>query len=163
MGTNRGLLLLIGVGLLTGCVAGGPSVTDVASFPIPSAVPTVTESAEGMPVGEQPTATGEWASPLATPGSEVRPPAVESLSTPAPVEMARADLARRLHTDVSLIKEIEVTFRAPDLDVMPCLADIGQHEALFGNLSNVQWITLSVKGNDHHYVALGELVLYCEE
>jgi len=163
MRTNRGLLLLIGVGLLTGCVAEGSSIDGVEPSLVPSAVPTATESPEETPVGVKPTTTGERALPLATPRGEVRPPAVESLSTPSPVEMARADLARRLHTDVSLIEKTGLTFRAPDLDGMPCLADIGEQEALFGNLSSVLWITLSVKGNDHHYVALGELVLYCEE
>jgi hypothetical protein len=163
MRSRRGLLSLISVGLLVGCVAAGPSVTDVVPSLVPSAVPTATEVVEGATIGVKPTATGERVSPLATSRAEVRPPAVESLSPSTPVEIARADLAHRLHTDVSLIETIVVTFRAPDLEVMPCLADIEECGPLFGNLNSVQWIALSVKGNDHRYVALGELVLYCEE
>jgi hypothetical protein len=163
MRSRRGLLSLIGAVLLTGCVAGDSPVTDVAPSFVPSAVPTATGVVERATVGVKPTATGERIQPLATPEAEVRPPAVENHSTPAPVEMARADLARRLHTDVSLIEMTDMTLRAPDRDLMPCLAYLGEQEGLFGNLSSVQWITLSVKGNDHHYVALGELVLYCEE
>lgn len=76
--------------------------------------------------------------------------------------MARLDLAHRLNTDIIWIDVVEVVTREPDADIMPCLADETLFRGLRENLGEVQWISLSVKGNIYHYIALGDFIQYCD-
>lgn len=139
------LPLIITIGLITGCVAGTATPRSTAS-PSPTIMPTDTST---VPPSPRPT--------------EQRPPAIEEQATPMPVQMARADLARRLNTDIDLIEIVDVSTRAPDPAEMPCLAEGTVPERVWRGLEEVEWITLSVKGNQHHYLAWGEMVIYCEE
>ena len=90
------------------------------------------------------------------------PPAVENIATPTPAEFARADLAHRLNADIALVEVVSMVAREPDADEMPCLSDDRVFRDLWVDAESVGWITLSVKGNLHHYVALGDLVIYCD-
>jgi hypothetical protein len=91
------------------------------------------------------------------------PPAVEPLATPTAIESARADLAHRLNAEVALVEVVSVTTREPEPAKMPCLAEDTVSRRIWGSAEGVTWITLSVKGNIHHYVALGDVVIYCDE
>lgn len=139
------LSLLIAIGLTAGCVAGTATPRSTES-PSPTIMPTDTRT---VPPSPRPT--------------EQRPPAIEEQATPTPAQMARADLAHRLNADVALIEIVDVSKRAPDPDEMPCLAEGTVPERVWRELEEVEWITLSVKGNRHHYLAWGEVVIYCEE
>lgn len=161
------LLILVAVTLVaSGCAmdAQTPSSSDLtpgASRPPDS--PTVPR-----PMPETPLAT-ETSQPSAahtTPGTpitgESMPPAVEDIATPTAAETARADLAHRLNTETGLVEVVDVVMRPPEPEIMPCLADGVVPEELWRRAEQVKWITLSVKGNVYHYVALGDLVVYCE-
>jgi hypothetical protein len=87
---------------------------------------------------------------------------VEDIATPTPAELARADLAYRLNADIALVEVVSVVTREPDEDEIPCLTSDAIAEDLWGRVEEVRWIALSVKGNVHHYVALGDLVIYCD-
>jgi hypothetical protein len=88
---------------------------------------------------------------------------VEDIATPTPAELARADLAYRLNANISLVEVVSVVTREPDGEEMPCLTGDTISEKFWGRVDEVGWITLSVKGNIHHYVALGDVIIYCEE
>lgn len=154
------------IGLVAGCSVGVVSHRDVELLSIPSPLPTPVMELKTPPVGEPPEMPADRAThdALSLPPSVGHrpPPAVEDHFPPTPVEMARADLAHRLHTETSLVDVVEAVTREPDVEVMRCLGDILSEE-LWSDLSEVEWISLSVKGNVHHYVALGEVVLYCDE
>jgi len=158
MFTNKLLPWLIFVGLLTSCAIDTP----LSSTPKPSSRPIHTEISVTPSASKTPETPTVQATPDA-PSTKERPPAVEDMSTPAPVETARADLAQRLHTDVARIEVIDVTAREPDIEDMPCLADKPTFEKLGESVEEIQWITLSVKDNIYHYVAWGDQVIYCEE
>lgn len=162
MVTNKLLILLLVIGLATGCVIGVSSPRGDEPSPLPSPLPTQTGASETAPASETPETPADRATPDVPPPAERRPPAIEDSSPPTPVEMARSDLAHRLHTDIFLIDVVGVVAREPDVEVMPCLASDAVAERLWANLGEVQWISLSVKGNVHHYVALGDLVIYCD-
>ncbi len=165
--TNKLLPLLVVVGLAAGCVAGVSSPPgDGEPLPVSSPLPTQTGESDAAPAGETPEAPSRQATPDVSPAVERQlPPAVETLSPSTPVEAARSDLARRLHVDAFWIEVVEVVVREPDTVVMPCLAEDAAFEKLGEGLDEVrvQWISLSVKGSVHHYVALGDLVVYCGE
>jgi hypothetical protein len=91
------------------------------------------------------------------------PPVVENVMTPTAAETARVDLAHRLNADAALVDVVDVIMRPPEPETMPCLADGTAPEELWGRAEKVKWITLSVKGNRYHYLALGDLVSYCSE
>jgi hypothetical protein len=167
---NKLLFLLVVVGLTVGCTThvsisatAQPSHTPSPSTPY--SFPTQTGiSVETVPAAEVVQIPADRATFAIPPSIDHRPPpAVDHHLPPTSVEMARADLAHRLHADVSVIKVTEVGLREPNLEVMPCLADLSRYEELWKNLSEIEWIVLSVKGNIHHYVAVGDLVLYCDE
>lgn len=171
MVTNKLLFLLVVIGLTAGCGAGTASPRDIEPSPtwslISSPIPTQTRFSETEPAGGTPEAPADRVAPdLPTPVEgrpPAMPPAVEDISPPTPVEAARADLAHRLHTDIAWVEVVGVATRAPDAGVMPCLASDAVAEELWVNLSEVEWISLSVKGNVHHYVALGAWVIYCDD
>jgi hypothetical protein len=140
------LPLMITIGLIAGCVAGTATPRGTESSPAPTVPQTDTSTVQPSP---RPT--------------EQRPPAVEEQATPMPAQMARADLARRLNTDTALIEIVDVSTRAPDPAEMPCLADGTVPERVWRGLEEVTWVTLSVKSNRHHYLAWGEMAIYCEE
>jgi hypothetical protein len=142
------LMLLMLISLTVGCAT--PASPEASDAP-ESTKTEVGETAEPIE-----TATAQATMP------ESRPPAVEDMSTPTPAEMASIDLAHRLNADVQFVEVVEVTTRAPDPDEMVCLTDGSVPEALWTRAETVQWIALSVKGNLYHYVALGDLVVYCE-
>jgi hypothetical protein len=168
--TNKLLVVLVVGGLIMGCTArvsvSTPAQPSHAPSPsTPSPLPTQTGiSVKTVPATEVIQTPADRATFTVPPSIDHQfPPAIDDHLPPTSVETARADLAHRLHTDVSLIKVTEVGLREPDLEVMPCLADLSRYEELWKNLSEIEWIALSVKGNIHHYVAVGDLVLYCDE
>jgi hypothetical protein len=165
MGASRGLLLLIGVGLLTGCVAKGSSKTDDVSSSLPPPLPTDGESLHmEVPEGETPEAPVNRPTPGVTPPAERSQPPSEELESPLrPVSIAQFDLARRLRIKPAWVEVIEVTIREPDPETMPCLASDAVADALPADLSQVWWITLSAKGSLYHYVAAAGDVFYCNE
>jgi hypothetical protein len=157
--------------LVTGCSVGMSSQSGVEPLPVPSSIPsplptqTMTLRTEVAPVNEVPEIpVGQTPSSVPLPAEHRPPPARDDLSLPTPVEMARFDLADRLHTDVTRVQVMGVVTREPDAEVMLCLGDNTLFKRLWEDLVDVQvqWISLSVKGNVHHYAALGGLVIYCE-
>jgi len=89
-------------------------------------------------------------------------PPAQGFATPTPVDLARADLAIRLHADIALVELVSLVKGAPDGEAMPCLTDGRLAEELWSRVEEVAWITLSVKGSAHHYVGVGNRVIYCE-
>lgn len=166
MSICRLLRLMIIVGLTAGCattapVSPGPGPTTEASRP--SSSPTPRPDIPQTPtVSEASPTPASRVTREAPRGSEYRPPAVEDIATPTPAELARADLAYRLNADIALVEVVSVVTREPDEDEMPCLTSDAIAEDLWGRVEEVRWIALSVKGNVHHYVALGDLVIYCD-
>ncbi len=167
------LFLLTIVGLTTGCSVQMSSQHDVepslVSSPIPSPLPTQTIALETaiVPVEGRPETLVEQSTPGAPPPAERQPPpARDDPSPPSPAEMARFDLADYLHTDVAWVQVVDVVVREPDAEVMSCLGNEPLFEKLWGDdqvTVQVDWISLSVKGNIYHYVALGDRVTYCDE
>jgi hypothetical protein len=101
------------------------------------------------------------APPTESAGKERQPPYDEPRAPPPPAEMARRDLARRLRVRRDLVSVVQIEFREPDADRMPCLAQDSVAKEL-GDSPQVQWISLSYRGKPYHYVAVRESVLYCE-
>lgn len=161
--TNKLLSLLVVVGLTAGCATRVSSPCGTGPAPLPSPLSTQTGVSETAPANETPETPVDRVTPDVPLPVERRPPAVEDHSPPTPVETARVDLAHRLHTDIFLIDVVKVVAQEPDAEVMPCLAGDAVPEELWVSLSEVQWISLSVKGNVHRYVALGDLIIYCGE
>lgn len=153
MRMNKWLFPLIVVGLAVGCAktAGPPlSPTSAPATPIPALTPSASL--------QRPR------SPAATPSAEYQPPVDDGPSMPlSPAAQARIDLARRLRIDSDRIDVVNVTARELDEAVISCLTRGGGSEKLWADLEEVQWITLAVKDKVHHYVALDELVIYCDE
>lgn len=171
MVANKLLFLLMVVGLVTGCSVGMSSQSGVELLPVPSSIPsplptqTVVLGTEITPVNEAPETPVEQMTPGIPPPAGLRPPPARNDPAPlTPVEMARFDLADRLHTDVTWVQVMGVVTREPDAEVMLCLGDNALFKRLWEDLVDVQvqWISLSVKGNVHHYAALGDLVVYCK-
>lgn len=137
-----------------------PGVTLPPALPIdasPLLSPLTTPTPHIMPITLP---TAQTATP--PPSEYHRPPIDKDFLPPTPAETAQADLAHRLHVDIGWIKVTEIVAREPNTEDMPCLARDSVPEGLWMNLDEVQWISLSVKGNVHHYVALGDLVIYCD-
>ena len=165
--TLTGLVMTLIAG--AGCMSRPAETTDDMSK-LQESTATSTLSAGVSPlVSPLPTAMppGKAVAPpalvTAVPSGQSRPPAIEVYATPPPAETARADLAHRLHTDIALIQIVQVITREPDADEMPCLAEQSMSQKLWADLNEVQWISLSVKGNIHYYAAMGDLILYCEK
>lgn len=157
MWRRRWFLLVMIALMLSGCgretvVPSRTSSQEATRAPTESAVPAPIEPAEGSstaPVSAPPTAG-------------TRPPARFERATPTPGETARADLAHRLNADVKLVDIVDVVSRAPEPDGMPCLRDRSIPHEIWSHASEVIWITLSVKGNRYHYLALGDVVVSCD-
>lgn len=163
MDASNLLLLLGAVGLVTGCVAGGPSARDAERPPIYSPTPTHAgapkASADGTP--ETPPNAVIPRAPSPAPN---RPPAVIELGSPrTSVEMSRADLAHRLDADVALIEVAEASFgRVTDQD-RQCVAEGSLEHRLLARGGDVQHIHLLLKGRLYRYLGLGELAIYCPD
>lgn len=160
------LLILVAVALLaSGCAmdaqtSSSSDLTPGASRPPDS--PTVPRSISQTPLTSEPSQPSAAHTTPGTPIGEPMPPAVEDIATPTAAETARADLTHRLNTETGLVEVVDVVIRPPEPETMPCLADGVVPEELWRRAEQVKWITLSVKGNVYHYVALGDLVVYCE-
>jgi hypothetical protein len=110
-----------------------------------------------------PETPADRATPHVPPPTERRPPPVDLEDAPfTPVAMAQADLSRRLRVDIAWIEVVEVVSREPSAEDIRCLAGDSASEERWANLDKIQRITLSVKGNVHHYVALENLIIYCD-
>lgn len=160
------LLFLIALALLVSGCAGSlqatPGADNNPGASYPSESPTVPRHALKTPISSEPSQPSVPRSTIPTPTTgESMPPAVEDITTPTAVETARADLAHRLNADTDLVEVVDVVVRPPEPETMPCLADEVIPEELWGRAEEVKWMTLSVKGNVYHYVALGDLVSYC--
>ena len=127
-------------------------------------LPTQTGISETVPASQTPEMDADRTPPPLPPPSKHRPPPIDMDDLPpTPIDRARANLSRRLHVDIVWIEVAEVVLREPNAEDMPCLAGKSVSEELWVNLDEVQWISLSVKGNIHHYIALGDVVIYCDE
>jgi hypothetical protein len=161
---NKSLLLLTIVGLVAGCSARTPSQPDGEPSPVPSVIPsplptqTIPLETETVPVDETPEAPTEQLSP----GESGQPPVDRDGALRPPVEGARRDLARRLQVDLAWVEVVETVTRQPDAETMPCLTNGTVPEELWANLDQVQWITLSVKQQVHHYLVLDDFIVYCQ-
>jgi len=164
--TNKLLPLLVVVGLAAGCAAGVSSPPGGGEpLPVSSPLPTQTGESDAAPAGETPEAPSKQATPdVSYPAEHWQPPVDVDDSPHTLVGMARDDLAHRLRIDLVWVEVVEVVAREPDAEVMSCLA-MGEiyHKDMLTDLGEVQWISLSVKGNIHHYVAFADGVIYCEE
>ncbi len=167
MVTNKLLLSLIVIGLVTGCTAEtsfqGEAEATLTPKSIPSPLATQTGDSEPPPATE----TSEMPTNAAVPDTPFpveseQPPDSERRSPRPPVEGARRDLARRLQVDLALVEVIEAVTQEPDVEMMPCLANGTVTEELWVNLDEVQWITLSVKKQVHHYLVLDDFIVYCQ-
>ena len=172
MVANKLLFLLTVIGLVTGCSVGMPSQRDAEPSPVPSSIPSPLPTQTVVLETEVASVNGTLEIPVEQAPSSVPlptehrpPPARDDLSLPTPVETARLDLADRLHTDVAWVQVMSVVTREPDAEVVLCLGDNASFRKLWEDLVDVQvqWISLSVKGNVHHYVALGDWVAYCDQ
>jgi hypothetical protein len=165
------------IGLVLVAVLGvqcSPGVVDrtntVEQSPIPPLSPT---SPAPLPTDEPiqanptPTIAPDRASatPTSLPAVDqgLQPPVDVDNVPPVPAQAARFDLARRLRLDARLISVVEITTQVPSPKEMPCLAGGLLDEDLSASGQEVQWITLSAKGKIYHYVALRDLIVYCEE
>ncbi|MCP4540857.1 MAG: hypothetical protein GY832_27285 [Chloroflexi bacterium] len=165
------LFLLLVIGLITGCSTRTSPQQDAEPSPIPSPIPsprptqTPPLETETVPVNEATEILGEQPPSIVPPPAEHRPP--PSRDDPEPhtlAEMARFDLADRLYTDVDSVQVMGVVTRELDADVMSCIEDEPLFEKLWEDDQGerqVEWISLSVKGNVHHYIVLGDWVAYC--
>lgn len=117
-----------------------------------------------MPASQTPEMDADRTPHPLPPPSKHQPPPIDTDDSPlTPIEMARADLSRRLKVDAVWIEVVEVVTREPNAEDMPCLAGNSVPEELWVNLDEVQWISLSAKGNIHHYIVLGDLIIYCDK
>jgi hypothetical protein len=161
------LIFLIAVALLiSGCAASSQTTSGLDTKPgatRPPDSPTVPRPVPETPLASEPSQPPAADTKPGTPiTGESMPPAVEDITTPTAAETARADLAHRLNADIALVEVVDVVMRPPERETMSCLADGLVPEELWGRAEEVKWITLSVKGNVYHYVALGDLVVYCD-
>jgi hypothetical protein len=162
MVTNELFYLLIVVGLVTGCVAGVPAPPCSEPPHIPLSLPTQPPVSETVPASETSATSTDRAMLSASPPAERMPLAFDDDdSPPTPVEVARANLARRLDVDLAQVEAVEVVPGDVAVEDLQCLADRLLAQRLLAQPGEVQWIHLSVKGNAHYYVALGQLVIYC--
>jgi len=164
MVTNKLLPLLTIIGLVTGCAGAMPVPSSPEPSDTPTTLPTQTRVPEIAPAGEMPETPADGATPFAPAPAEHRPPAFDDdNSLPTPVEIARADLARRLDVDVAQVEVVEVVAGKVVTGYSQCVADNLLAQRLLAQPGEVQWIRLSVKGNAHCYAALGHLVIYCPQ
>jgi hypothetical protein len=178
MRANRPLFLALAILVAiaaAACASLADTPTGQAKEPTAIPVASPTTLSRGEPTGVAISATSPG--PVGTRATDT--PATESgkqpapagdmpsskgyLDTSVPAQSARIDLAARLHTDADLVEILDVTSQKPDPQTMPCLADGSLAEELWSRAETVEWISLSIKGNLYHYLALGDLLLYCEE
>lgn len=161
-------LFLIALALLVpGCAGGLPPTPETnmdSGASRPSESPAAPRLPSRTPISNEPPQPLAPRSTIPAPTTdESMPPAVEDVMTPTAAETARADLAHRLNADAALVEVVDAVMRPPEPENMPCLTDGTVPVELWGRAEEVKWITLSVKGNRYHYLALGDLISYCNE
>ena len=159
---SRSLFLFISIGLIAGCIAGTSDQHGIETVVISSPFPTQSGNLE--PVTETLDTYKDETSPYVLPLDQPKqqPPPSGGDPPRTPVGMAKSDLARRLQVDLAWVEVVEVATREPDEEIVSCLTGDGAYEQLWADLDEVQWITLSVKASLYHYVALVDLVVYCD-
>jgi len=157
------LFLFVSISLIAGCVIGTPGQHSVEPASTLSPLPTQPGDLPTSIIETPEMSTIEPATldvfPLSTP--EQQPPADDAPPRTL-VGMTKADLARRLRVDPAWVEVVQVAAREPDTQVMSCLNNGAAPERTWENLDEVQWITLSVKGEVYYYVALVDLISYCD-
>ena len=160
--TNKLLPLLIAIGLTTGCATRTPAPPSPELSYTPTPLSTRTGVSETVPASEALETPADEATPSVLPPAEYRrPPIDDDESPPTPVEMAKADLARRLNVDVTLIEVVETTVGRATTEDWQCVADESLGQWLLAQGGDVRHIHLSVKGHLYCYLGLGDLVIYC--